>query len=227
MDAVLSFQLNPWCIPTDAELSSWEHVLTERLTTEELHRRGYTNMALKKCLHIRDRYINGLEALNLLVSATAKAIQFVNLKGWQKGLLRRLVLQEDFQAGCSPVRHFRGLIPICAENPLLKIEVHISMLGAMIPTPFPILNKMFSSGRIFKQCAGDWLHAMSVWLNEVANLPSIGLPGIQWRSSSQNTSLETLRKHVFGNYARKQQLCKRVRLKASADTPRLFSCRDA
>ncbi|KAF5660165.1 hypothetical protein FHETE_9139 [Fusarium heterosporum] len=63
-------------------------------------------------------------------SATAIAIRFLKrLPANQRTRVRKLILHEDFPSVNVPSVHARGLIPFLRENPLLRVERRVSVLG--------------------------------------------------------------------------------------------------
>lgn len=102
---VLSWNPDPWKIPTDAELFAMECLLADARDATFMDDTEY-------CKDIRWNF-----------SAAAVAIHTLrNLPGHLRRHARKIVLLEHDAAVSSPASHIQGFLPFWRENPKLRIE---------------------------------------------------------------------------------------------------------
>jgi hypothetical protein len=156
--------IEPWDILDGQELQDF----TESWVTEDI---------LYMCFHEYTKYP---------YSAASQAIRF--FKSLRKPVLfqlRNVVLREDFESVASPECHGRGLIPICTENPHLRVERIVSLWHNV----FPVLQWAYTHENRESRHVNDpwWLRndkllsqqitkSVGAWITEALLLPDLGMP---------------------------------------------------
>ncbi|CAH0014963.1 unnamed protein product [Clonostachys rhizophaga] len=103
-------------------------------------------------------------------SAAAVAIHFLQqLSVKQRAHFRNIVLREDSESVAFPACHARGLIPFCQENPCLRIERRVNLIGNVLEVPESLC---LARDRFIS----DMSKALAVWLVEAMDLEPAGMP---------------------------------------------------
>ncbi|KAF2875462.1 hypothetical protein BDV95DRAFT_602892 [Massariosphaeria phaeospora] len=98
-----------WSIPTEAELSCMENLLTEPASPEDFD-----------CA-------SDYRGLKWYFSAAAVAIRFLgDLPREERLLVRKIILKEEVRSVANPECHSEGLVPFCTENLKMRVEMRAS-----------------------------------------------------------------------------------------------------
>ncbi|KAF2109974.1 hypothetical protein BDV96DRAFT_584902 [Lophiotrema nucula] len=159
MSQVLHWKLSPWTIPVEKDLSPMEALLTRA-------RENIMDVDLHRSIDRAGRYF----------SAAAVAIDF--MQGSEHSYyIQNIILKETRISVAGPECHGRGLVPIYARNPKLRIERRIALFdNMMIPhwVAFPHRHEL--QPRNVDLSYDVCLDALTRWMDEATALPTLGLP---------------------------------------------------
>ncbi|KAH6669751.1 hypothetical protein F5X68DRAFT_216090 [Plectosphaerella plurivora] len=136
--------LKPWAIPTEDLIAE----LDRKVPFKQIHR-GPVGHGIFR------------------LSAAAICAHFLaTIPAETRSQFRRIVLNEDLPSETSPECHARGLIPFCAENPLLRVERRVSIWHCVL------------HGSVYdSQPPVDHFSAqVALWIIEAQDLASLGMP---------------------------------------------------
>jgi hypothetical protein len=184
---VLSWKPVLWSMPSDAELTSMERLLTDPGTPAAFNAeypealRAYHDCALE------------YRRVKWYFSATTVAIDFLErLPREDRMRLRCLVLEEKCRSVANPECHAEGLIPFCRENKDLRITMTASIWTNMAPSIW-----VDYWGRHMEDEDGElsiefYLYTIVDWLHRTSNLTSIGMPPNAFSMLLEGSLPETL-----------------------------------
>lgn len=157
--------LDPWTLPT----------LDEVDTLEESFRRTLPDGEFEKVFRywmgpVRHSWRTDISSF----SATSAAIAFLKRYPSTRNHIRRIVLIEDRPSIMNPAQHAHGLIPLCRENPRLRIEHRVKI--------WQLANERSYlpsySYHHLEDLAGTWQIGVFImrWIAEVPFLHRAGMP---------------------------------------------------
>lgn len=135
---LLRLPFEPWIIPTQTQLDETKEVLREIWDIRHKHlvddkkyaeeRKEYWQYFTRCNPHDGERY---------RFSAAAAAITFLrSLSLTTRSHIREIVLNETHKLDMRPENHAQGLIPLCEENPKLRVERRINLWRCIIAPSF-------------------------------------------------------------------------------------------
>ncbi|OBR10273.1 C6 transcription factor [Colletotrichum higginsianum IMI 349063] len=162
---LIDYSPAPWAIPTQQEVEEMLWLLYGTHTFEEDASYGLwdndSNPGLSKF-----RY-----------SAVAVAIRFLeSVTPAHRAQIRHIKLMEDRESVSNPECHALGLIPFCRENPLLRVERHIS-LWRNVFLHHTAYKTFFDRLRFEASLeANEISGAVALWIMEALALGPAGMP---------------------------------------------------
>ncbi|QPC80321.1 hypothetical protein HYE68_011073 [Fusarium pseudograminearum] len=117
-------------------------------------------------------------------SAVANAIQFLNTRFSveQRLDIRSLILNEDLPSVNSPSAHAQGLAPFYRENPQLRVERRVDLMGCVFPalaSPTHVADRIRDPGASpdEPEITGGMLRSrITQWLLDALAVTDVGIP---------------------------------------------------
>lgn len=172
---LLGEAFNPWDIPESDDLD----IVGEQLQDKEIWS-SMRNWQQERGCDTEYQY-------KFRFSAISVAIDFFKRLPADKGqCIRNVVILEDHLAVGQQERHAVGLIPFCKENPLLKIDLRLSMIGNVFQHHFLKSHDCFGDllecwkhdpcDLMSKDLGKGVYNISSRWLTEALALKDAGMP---------------------------------------------------
>jgi hypothetical protein len=161
---VLSVDLAPWAVPSDEDLIHMDYALGTRL----IRKNGRGSYG-----EYQERHFQGLRDYGF--SAASAAIQFLySIPKALRLLVCKVQLLEIRETVAHPQCHAQGLIPLCVENPQLRVERRVA-LWTNILAQYP--QGAWSMNAEFDGLPGPAIHrAIAPWILEAGAMPFYGMP---------------------------------------------------
>jgi len=130
-------------------------------------------------------YFEPSRGVKYRTSATNSAVLFLaTLSPGALSSLRKIVLHEDHESTCWPESHAQNLIPVCRNNPDLRVEQRVDLWRNVWPASAgPVTEIMGLSRTQLERERLDFMPSDNItrshlapWIMETLTLPSLGMP---------------------------------------------------